>query len=485
MKVKRTGIVIRPDPRRVFFRPFEPSSEERAVKITARVMALREKEVEADLEQLMQDFRDRHLRLSGFFLKRFEQNRRHLISDQALSDKRKMLIGAYFTQEFSLESAALFNPSMVWHPDQTGLSAGSKRFILSMRATGEGHISSITFRSGVIDSRNRIELDPASRFATTPDIKPDRSYEKKLFEKKLLELGLAGSFVGRVLAALEDAFTLSQLDEEVRNCLRTERLRGKNHEETARGILCLARSNYEVYYTEDQPLSERIIFPSAPAEVKGVEDARFVQFCEDDGSCTYYATYTAYDGRVVIPQLVETKDFLHFNIITLNGPAVQNKGLALFPRKIKGLYAVISRQDNENIYVMFSDNIHFWYTKQILLKPTFPWEFVQLGNCGSPIETGAGWLVLSHGVGPMRKYAIGAFLLDRADPTKVLGRLKEPLLSPDENEREGCVPNVVYSCGGQIHGEELIIPYAMSDYATTFATVNVRDLLNTLLQNNA
>ncbi len=481
MKAERTGIIIEPDPKRVLFRPFEPSSEERSLKIIARIMAIREEEVEAEFAQVIQDFDDRHLHLSEFFLHRFEQNKQHLISNQALSDKRKMLIGSYFTQEFSLESAALFNPSMVWHPDQTGLSAGSKRFILSLRATGEGHISSITFRSGVIDSRNRIKLDPASRFTTAPDIRPSPSYEKKLFARKLLELGLIDRFADRVLAALEAPFTFSQLEEEVRNCLRMDRLMGKDHQETARGVLSLAQSNYEVWYTEDEALSERIIFPSTPAEVKGVEDARFVQFT-DDGSRMYYATYTAYDGEVVIPQMVETKDFLRFKIITLNGPAVQNKGLALFPRKIKGLYAVISRQDNENIYVMFSDNIHFWYTTQVLLKPTFPWEFVQLGNCGSPIETDAGWLVLSHGVGPMRQYAIGAFLLDRADPTKVLGRLKEPLLSPRENEREGYVPNVVYSCGGQIHGDKLIIPYAMADYATSFATVDVKELLNALLQ---
>jgi len=446
---------------------------------------MREKEVAREIEKIMREFRGRHLQLPDFFLKQFEENKRYLVSDLVLTRDRKLLIGAYFTQEYSLESAALFNPSIVWHPDQNGVGAGSKRFILSLRATGEGHISSLTFRSGVIDARNQIKLDPASRFVNTPDMRPDPSYHKPLFEKKLLELGLADAFSEQVLSEMEDSFTLSEIREKTQAWVRTERLRGNECEATARGILSLAESNYELCYTQGEELSERIIFPSTQAEVRGIEDARFVQFTDEDGSVTYYATYTAYNGQASIPQLVETKDFLRFKISTLNGPAVQNKGLALFPRKIGGLYAVLSRQDNENIYVMFSDNVHFWYTKEIVMKPTYPWEFVQLGNCGSPIETEAGWLVLSHGVGPMRKYSIGAFLLDRDDPTKVLGRLREPLLSPNDNEREGYVPNVVYSCGGQVHGEQLIIPYAMADYATSFALVNLKELLRKLVPNHA
>jgi predicted GH43/DUF377 family glycosyl hydrolase len=272
---------------------------------------------------------------------------------------------------------------------------------------------------------------------------------------------------------------MSELEADIRAALRQSRPGGQN-QITAKGILSLAQSNYEVVYTPEQRLSERIIFPSTPAEINGIEDARFVQFQYDDGRMTYYATYTAYDGEVILPQLLETPDFLHFEIHTLNGPAVQNKGMALFPRKINGLYVMLSRQDNENIFLMYSDQIHFWYAKEVLLKPTYPWEFVQLGNCGSPIETEAGWLVLSHGVGPMRKYAIGAFLLDLRDPSQVIGRLREPLLSPNEDEREGYVPNVVYSCGGLIHGRELIIPYAISDYATTFATVSLDELLTEL-----
>jgi predicted GH43/DUF377 family glycosyl hydrolase len=239
----------------------------------------------------------------------------------------------------------------------------------------------------------------------------------------------------------------------------------------------LASSNYEVQFQPEQRLSERILFPASPSQSNGIEDARFVCFQNDDGTHVYYATFTAFDGKLVLPQLVETSDFLHFRFITLNGPAAENKGMAIFPRKINGLYAILSRQDNENIYLMFSDNIHFWYEPKMILKPTFPWELVQVGNCGSPIETDAGWLVLSHGVGPMRKYCIGAFLLDRDNPAKVIGRLREPLLEPNENEREGYVPNVVYTCGALLHHGQLMIPYGLADYATSFATVALDEVL--------
>jgi predicted GH43/DUF377 family glycosyl hydrolase len=242
-------------------------------------------------------------------------------------------------------------------------------------------------------------------------------------------------------------------------------------------MVALAQSNYEVQFAADSRLSERVLFPATPSQSNGIEDARFVMFQEEDGKRTYYATYTAYDGKMILPQFIETPDFLHFKFITLNGPAVQNKGMALFPRKIKGRYAMLGRQDYENIYVMFSDHLHFWDATQLVLEPKFPWEFIQMGNCGSPIETEAGWLVLSHGVGAMRKYCIGAFLLDREDPTKVIGRLREPLIKPNENEREGYVPNVVYSCGSLLHGRQLIVPYAMADSASTFATLSVDELL--------
>lgn len=480
MKAKRTDIVIRPDCKRVLFRPFNPLGNDRAMKIIARIMTLSEREVKYQTDQVLREFGERHQKICDFFLHRFEEVKGYLLTDQHISEARQLLIGAYFTQEYSLESAALFNPSMVWHPDQSNLPAGHKRFIVSLRSTGEGHISSITFRSGTVDENSTIHLDEPTRFVTLPEIVPNPTYEKALFAQKLLELGLSNKFTGQVLDLLGEKFTLAEL----REMLRFARLRNHGNgevEPTIQGILSLAQSNYELNYSPDRHLSERIIFPSTPAEMNGIEDARFVEFFDEDGSITYYATYTAYDGRVILPQLLQTDDFLHFKINTLNGPEVHNKGMALFPRKINGLYTMISRQDNENMYIMFSNQIHFWYEKKILLRPTYSWEFVQLGNCGSPIETEAGWIVLTHGVGPMRKYAMGAILLDRHDPTKVIGRLKDPLLTPNENEREGYVPNVVYSCGGALHNDTLIIPYAMSDYASSFATIKLDDLLKDMV----
>ena len=470
-------IVITPNQKRVLYRPFHPRSRERMISIIARVMSLTEEEVQQELNQVLSEFGNRHQRIQHFFLNRFEEVRAYMVTDKPISDARKQLIGSYFTQEYSLESAALFNPSLVWHPDQGGLPAGSKRFIISLRATGEGHISSITFRTGVIDAHNHITLDEPSVFVTTPEVVPNSEYDKYLFKQKLKDLHLLNDFAERVLSALETTFTMEALDKSIKNELR----HGTHEdEETAKGIRVLAESNYEVRFQSEQHFSERIIFPTSQSELNGIEDARFVEFVDEDGDKTYYATYTAYNGRVILPQLLETKDFLSFKISTLNGPAVKNKGMALFPRKINGKYAMLSRQDNENIYIMFSDHLHFWHEARIILKPTYPWEYVQLGNCGSPIETDAGWLALSHGVGPVRKYSIGAFLLDKENPEKVIGRLKEPLLSPNENEREGYVPNVVYSCGGQIFNGTLIIPYAMSDYASSFAFVDVEELLTEL-----
>ena len=484
MKVKRTGIILKPDPTRILFRPFGPIKEERIVKIIARIMALTDEDVRHKIKMVTEEFGNHHPRCYQFFLNRFEQVRSYLLTDIPLNDERKLLIGAYFSSEYALESAALFNPSIVWHPDQDNVPEGSRRFVLSLRATGEGHISSLTFRTGIIDEKHKISIDEASRFVTVPDVVPSTFYEKALFEKKIFELDLANEFSSRVIAGLEDSFTLSDLIENTNFALRQSLGQKVANKSTADGMLSLAKSNYEVQFAPDLNLSERIIFPNTPAELNGIEDARFVQFCGEDGDTIYYATYTAFDGKVVLPQLLETRDFLHFKISTLNGPEVSNKGMALFPRKIDGLYAMLSRQDNENLYIMFSEHLHFWYSKEIVIKPTFPWEYVQLGNCGSPIETEAGWLVLTHGVGPMRKYNIGVILLDLHDPTKVIGRLKEPLLSPDGNERVGYVPNVVYSCGSQVHGRVLIIPYAMADYASSFAIVELNDLLDELLSYN-
>ncbi len=477
LQVRRTGIVLKPNNLRVVIRPFEPASSQRVERILARVLALSEPEVDRLLARVMVEFHDRHQKIHSFFIKRYEQVKSFLLTDQQLSENRRTLIGSYFTQEYSLESAALFNPSMVWHPEQSNLPEGSRRFLVSLRATGEGHVSSITFRSGVVDAACRIRMDEPTRFVTTPETIPHTRYEKPLFQRKLSELGIDGPFVGQVLGTVGEGFTLNELESVVHRVLTQNRPRQREHESIMQGMLTLAKANYEVEYSPDYEISERVIFPSSPAEAGGIEDARFVQFQEEDGQTIYFATYTAFDGKVVLPQILETTNFLQFKISTLNGPEVRNKGFALFPRKVRGLYAMLSRQDNENIFLMYSDNLHFWYTKELIAKPTYSWEFVQLGNCGSPIETDQGWLVLTHGVGPMRKYALGAFLLDRDDPSRVIGRLAAPLLEPDALEREGYVPNVVYSCGAVVHNGQLIIPYAMSDYASTFAVVELDQIL--------
>lgn len=476
--VKRSATILRPDQSRVLLRPFTPGGPERVAGIIARIMAIPDDQVGAILDGVCAEFCRRHQEVQKVFLERFEQVCEPLLAGEEISEQRRQLIGSYFLAEYSLESAALFNPSIVPHPDQTDLPSGALRFILSLRATGEGHVSSITFRTGIIHSDRRIEVFSPTGFLTEPRQCPNPRYEKALFGRKLLELGLTSEFTRRVTNKLGESFAL----EELRASLKAEQFRFPDgtpleDQTSAQGIWMLARSNYEVHFQPEQKLSERIIFPATPSQRNGIEDARFVCFQTDAGAHIYYATFTAYDGRIVVPELVETSDFLHFRFITLNGPAAENKGMALFPRKIGGLYAMLSRQDNESIYLMFSDNVHFWNERKALIRPTFPWELVQLGNCGSPIETDAGWLVLSHGVGPMRQYCIGAFLLDRDDPAKVIGRLREPLLKPNENEREGYVPNVVYTCGALVHNGELIVPYGLADHATGFATVPLAEVL--------
>jgi predicted GH43/DUF377 family glycosyl hydrolase len=415
MKVMRTNISLKADHRRALARPFIISNEKRLQKIFNRILSLSKDKCSEELNNILTDFEFRHKNIKAVFAKRADELKGHIKGYDKLAQEQRLLIGAYFTMEYSVEAAALFNPSIIWHHDQTNLPTGSKRFIVSLRSTGEGHISSITFRSGVIDSGNNIKLDTPTRYLCLPK-------------------------------AIEDH----------------------------------GGSDYTMTFAEDTELSERILFPYAPAETNGVEDARFVQFTDDDGSVKYYATYTAYDGHSITPRILETTDFLKFKVSSLKGSEVVNKGFALFPRKIDGKYSMLSRQDNENNFIMFSDDLYTWNSKKMIMEPEYPWDFIQLGNCGSPIETDAGWLVLSHGVGAMRKYSIGAFLLDKDNPERVIGRLKEPLISPNENEREGYVPNVVYSCGGLISRDELIIPYAMSDYASSFAKVSLKEIIREL-----
>jgi predicted GH43/DUF377 family glycosyl hydrolase len=478
--LKRSKTVLRPDPSRVLLRQFDPGNAQRMTGIVKRIMALPEAQVGPLLKQVSADFAQRHRNLPQRFLDRFEDLEELLPEGAAITEQRRLLIGSYFLAEYSLESAALFSPSMVPHPDQTNLPAGAVRFVLSLRATGEGHVSSITFRSGIVHRDLRIEVDPAGSLLTEPRQIANTVYEGPLFQRKLWELGLESDFTRRVVKRLGRAFGLAHLKDalaaELQKSGHTQGEMGED-ELKAQSIWMLARSNYEVQFDPEQDLSERIIFPSTPSQRNGIEDARFVRFRKDNGDHVYFATFTAYDGRVIMPELLETSDFLRFRFISLNGPEAENKGMALFPRKVNGSYAMISRQDNENIFLMCSDNVHFWNERHLLLKPAFPWELVQIGNCGSPIETEAGWLVLSHGVGPMRQYCIGAFLLDLKQPSKVIGRLREPMMTPEPSEREGYVPNVVYSCGALLHQGNLIIPYGLADHATGFATVAVDDVL--------
>jgi predicted GH43/DUF377 family glycosyl hydrolase len=400
---------------------------------------------------------------------------------ETISEERRLFIGALFSGEYALESAALFNPSIVPHPDQTGVGQGDLRFILSLRSTGEGHVSSIQFRTGVIHRDYSIEIDKPTPFVTLPELNPNPTYHKRVFLEKLREMGLENDWAASVMSRLGKTFLLDELDNSIQLAASDEA--SAQTRDVPRTLECmhwLAESNYEIHFAPSSEMSERIIFPVSPNESNGIEDARFVRFVEDDGNITYYATYTAYNGRVILPQLIETEDFLNFRALTLNGQAVQNKGMALFPRRIDGRYVMLTRHDDENLYLAFSDNPHFWSDPVLLQKPQQPWEFVKLGNCGSPIETEAGWLVLIHGVGPMRKYCIGATLLDLHNPANIIGQLKEPLLSPQENEREGYVPNVVYSCGSLIHNGRLILPYGVSDTASSIVTVELSELLAAL-----
>jgi len=424
--LNRQALHLRPDPTRVIVRPFKPATEPRdlnptdktrANHIVERVLALDTATAAAQLADVLENFLGRHRNLLQAFELRAEEMEEALANHTAFTQVQRQLIGSYFLNEYSFEASALFNPSIVAHPDQSGMPDGSLRFVLSLRAVGEGHISSLTFRSGSIGPDGTVEVDPTARLASSPDI-----------------VKLPSDPGG---------------------------------------------DNVEVTFSGVEEISERVIFPVTVSQSNGIEDARFVEF-DDNERRTYYATYTAYSGRAIRSELIETSDFVSFRLSALKGDAARNKGMALFPRKIDGKYAMIARQDNENLYLIYSDDLHIWNGGHPILKPEFPWEFVQIGNCGSPIELDEGWLLLTHGVGPVRKYSIGAALLDKKDPSKVIGRLREPLLRPDTSEREGYVPNVVYTCGAMRHGDNIIFPYAVSDTFSNFAAIDVRALMRAI-----
>ena len=478
--VKRLPVTFTSDVRRVITRFFDPGGEVRIQNIVERVAQLSDTEVARLLELVLKRFGTRHSDIAAVF----EQHCRNAVTMVDASDNldhnRRLLLGSYFTMEYSIESAALFNPSIVAHPSQPDLPEGAVRFIMSLRATGEGHVSSIVFRTGVIHSDHEIEMDLPSRFAHPIGVFPDKQYDKQLFHRKLHDIGVYEGAVDLVLDRLGDSFTVAQLEHAI-TAAREAAPDTLQSEETLQGIRWLARSNYQLELSREAEVSEMVIFPQTSNESHGIEDLRMVRFVDDDDAVIYYGTCTAFDGYRILPQLIETTDFLRIGVHTLNGARAQNKGMALFPRRIGGHYVMCSRIDGENLYIMRSDIVHFWETAELLQTPRNPWEFVQIGNCGSPLETPEGWLVLTHGVGPMRTYCIGAMLLDLEDPLRVIGILDEPLIMPREKERDGYVPNVVYTCGAMIHQGYVYIPFATSDTMTRFATVSLDRLLDRLL----
>jgi hypothetical protein len=405
-KVKRKKKKILGDSSRVITRLHLPDGVYRIPKIIQRIVDLPDAMAENLLEEIMLDFSERHRDIKRVFELHFNKVRDYVPRNAVLGKTKRALIGAYFTMEYSIESAALFNPSVVPHPDQSQLDKGGMRFIMSLRATGEGHVSSIVFRSGLLDKDNMIIFDPISDYVETPDLHLDLNYDRHLFQLKLEEMGTCNEITAYLLGQLPEIFTYNELREKIEALTSQPIFPEARQNKTFDVMFWLTKSNYEISFRPDHLISERVIFPVSENESRGIEDARFVQFTDDNGEVTYYATYTAYNGFNILPQLIETKDFITFNILTLNGRAVQNKGMALFPRKIDDRYVMLSRQDGENNHIMFSDNIHFWQESKILQEPTRPWEFIQIGNCGSPLETDDGWIVLTHGVGPMREYCM-------------------------------------------------------------------------------
>jgi beta-1,2-mannobiose phosphorylase / 1,2-beta-oligomannan phosphorylase len=486
--VNRKNVRFNPDPKRVIARFFMPGDHERGRTLIQKVLVLSEEDVNTVFNQVLRGFSRRHRNITNIFKTHFE-NIRHLfeplnINPDTLSLKRQLLIGSYFTMEYSIESAAFFNPSIVEDPDQSNLrEKGQKRVIVSFRATGEGHISSIAFRSGIIDQNNNIDFIPGSNLVDKPQIIKRHVYDKKQFIKKLKEMKVQKDVVGMVMEPLGDTFIYGELQASIHECSQNIKL-SYSKQQVLQAIHWLASSHYEITFSLDTAISERVLYPISYTESNGIEDARFVRFVDDDGSVTYYATYTAFNGFTILPKLLETKDFYQFKISPINGEYAQNKGMALFPRKIRGKYVMASRYDGVNNYIMCSDDIKLWRNVHKIEEPVYPWEFVQIGNSGSPLETDKGWLLLTHGVGPMRRYCLGAILLDLDDPTKVIAHLKEPLLVPNEEEREGYVPNVLYSCGSILHNNEVIIPYAMSDTCSTYATIPLEEVFDELLKSS-
>ena len=481
----RLPVRLRPDPRRVVARLFLPgqemtgNGESRAAGVVGRILALSDDDVARALDDVLTRFGGRHRRFRAVLENHFDLVAHRLGGGVPPSSERRLLLGACFTAEYSVEAAALCNPSIVLDPDQEGTAPGQVRFVMSLRAIGEGHLSCIQFRTGVVAAGGEVHLDDPGPFLVAG--RPVATvYDRELFRAKLAELGYAGESASFVLDSLPARFTSAEFDRALAE-LEAQIVTHSSVRETFEHLRSVASSNYDTEFPADTGIAERVLLPMGPAESRGMEDARFVRFTDDDGTVTYYATYTAFDGVHVAPQLLETHDFRRFRITQLTGLAAKNKGLALFPRRVGGYYLALSRWDRERNSLAVSTDCRAWAPATTLQSPERPWELLQLGNCGSPIETPAGWLVLTHGVGPMRVYSIGAVLLDLDDPGRVRAQLSAPLMVPDETERNGYVPNVLYTCGALLHGETLVIPYGISDATIGFAVVDLSELLDRLL----
>lgn len=480
--VRRAAQVLHPDARRVITRLYLPGQEiidegiSRADAVIERVMGMTDEEVATILGETIGRFAGRHNDLRATLTEHFAQVAHRLPHTVEISVDRRDLIGAFFTKEYAVEAAALFNPSIVAHPDQSGLVAGELRFIMSVRAVGEGHISSIEFRTGVLAGEN-VRIDDPGQYLVAGRAIPG-TMSREFLREALIERGDATA-ANDLLNLLPDVFDVKHLGAALIS-VEEDKLTRDNTREIIKEIRWIASCNYRLDFPYDRPLSERVLFPTSVDETHGMEDARFTQFTEDDGTLNYWATYTAYDGARVKPHLIQTIDFQTFDITRLIGPAAKNKGMALFPRRVNGKYLSLSRWDRENISIASSSDAHSWGDAVEILIPEQPWEFIQLGNCGSPIETPEGWLVITHGVGPMREYGIGAILLDLNEPTKVIGALSQPILTANEEERDGYTPNVVYSCGALLHGKTLFLPYGYSDASIRFAFVDIPELISQL-----
>ena len=478
--VTRHGTQFAPDPTRVITKLFVPGEEipetrSRAAALIERVLALPESAVATVLAGVLADFAGRH----GDFTATLRHNAsimsHRLVDPELLSPDRRLLLGAYFTHEYAVEAAALCNPSLVPHPRQDGLASGRLRVVLSMRGIGEGHLSSIGFAEGVLGPGPQVHWEPRTGPVRTAERAPE-VWDRDWLRAALTHDHCDNEITATVLSTLPERFGQQDLDG--RLAALHPRLRERSGAETTIGrIRELTAASYTVVFPEDTHLDGRVLWPTSSTESHGMEDARFVRHTALDGTCAYRATYTAYNGVSVAPQLLESADLTTFHAVPLTGPAARNKGMALFPRPVGGRYLALCRGDGETLSVATSSDGRTWDGEVALHGPMSPWELLQVGNCGSPLETAHGWLVLTHGVGPMRTYAIGVLLLDLADPSRILAALPEPLLVPDTDERDGYVPNVVYSCGGLIQDGTLWLPYGSSDTRVAMATVPVDTLL--------